>query len=71
MNDQNTLIDDTLDNLIEHLKEDEKRFFKIYKSLPIEIFKEIERLSSSKSYLKKDRCDKARFVADSFHKQVK
>ena len=66
-----SLIDITLDDLITHIEKDKKKFFKIYKSLPIEIYKEIEKLSSSKSYLKKERCDKARFVADSFHKQIK
>ena len=65
------LIEETLDNLIDLMEEDHVIFFKSYKSLPLDIYTEIERLSVSKSTLYRDLCIKARKVADNFHKSIK
>lgn len=64
-------IKETLDDLLELMKKDHSLFFQAYKSLPLDIYKEIERLSVSKSSIYKDICTKARTVADSFHKSIK
>lgn len=67
----NNLVEETLDELIINLEQDAPTFFKSYKSLPFALYVEIERLSVSKSALFKDLCEKARLVADSFHKSIK
>jgi len=65
------IIDETLDSLLKMHSISPSLFFKTYKSLPINLFCEIERLSMSRSTLYKDRCTKASTVADYFHKSVK
>jgi hypothetical protein len=71
MIDNSEIIKETLDNLIDLKEKDPTLFFQAYKSLPFNIYSEIERLSVSKSSLYKDLCKKARDVANSFHKSIK
>lgn len=66
-----TLIENTLDELIQIMETNKQLFYKSYKSLPIEMYAEIERLSVSKSSLYKDICSKSRLVAETFHKSIK
>ena len=65
-----TLVKETLDNLLLIYEKDVKLFSKSYKSLPFSLYEEIERLSISKSTLYIDLCKKARSVANKFHKNV-
>lgn len=67
----NNLIEQTLDELIILKDKDKTLFYKSYKSLPFELYEEIERLSVSKSALYKVLCSKARIVAESFHRSIK
>jgi hypothetical protein len=65
------LIERTLDYLIELLNAENPLFYKEYKTLPFNLYKEIERLSVSKSVIYNDVCSKSKLVADSFHKNIK
>ena len=65
------LIKETLDDLLKIKEEDFNLFYNSYKSLPLTLYSEIERLSVSKSTLFMDLCKKAKLVADSFHKSIK
>lgn len=67
----NNLVEETLDELIQGMEKDEATFFKSYKALPFALYVEIERLSVSKSAIFKQLCDKARIVAESFHRSIK
>lgn len=67
----NNLVEETLDELILSLEKDSPTFFKSYRSLPFALYVEIERLSVSKSALFKSLCEKARLVAESFHRSIK
>lgn len=71
MTDNDNLIEETLDELLLLIEENKTIFYKSYKSLPFEIYSEIERLSVSKSSLYKDLCTKAKDVAETFHKSIK
>jgi hypothetical protein len=64
-------IEQTLDDLLQLHKKDEVAFCKSYKSLPLNIYSEIERLSVSKSTLFKPLCDKAQQVTTLFHSSIK
>lgn len=64
------LVEETLNELLALYKKDPKIFYKSYVSLPIDLYKEIERLSVSKSTLYGDICKKAKTVADHFHKSI-
>lgn len=65
------LIEKTLDNLVSLLDNNDPLFYKEYKSLPFNLYKEIEKLSVSKSVIYKEICRKSKLVADSFHKNIK
>lgn len=71
MIENSNIIKETLDTLLVLKDQDHTLFFQAYKSLPLDIYKEIERLSVSKSTLYKELCTKARTVANTFHKSVK
>lgn len=64
------IIEETLNELLLLYKEDKKLFCKTYRSIPLEIYSEIERLSVSKSTLFKGVCVKAKNVADNFHNNI-
>lgn len=64
-------IEQTLDDLLELHKKDEVAFCKSYKSLPLTIYSEIERLSVSKSTIFKGLCKKAQEVTSIFHGSIK
>lgn len=64
-------IEETLDELIKLYEEDQEAFNKSYKSLPLAIYAEIERLSVSKSTLFKSLCIKAHKVTSLFHGSIK
>lgn len=64
------LAEETLNELLILYEKDKKIFYKSYTSLPIELYKEIERLSVSKSTLYGELCKKAKTVADNFHKSI-
>ncbi len=66
----NIQIEKTLDDLIVLIGEDIKLFHKTYKTLPIELYSEIERLSMSKSSVFLSLCNKAKLVAETFHKNI-
>jgi hypothetical protein len=68
---ENIDIEETLNDLIKLIEKDKKVFYQTYKSLPFGIYKEIERLSVSKSALFKSLCEKAKKVAETFHKSIK
>lgn len=68
---ENSLVEETLDKLIQVMEEDESVFFKSYKALPFALYAEIERLSVSKSALFKELCEKAKLVAENFHRSIK
>lgn len=65
------LVRETLEYLISLLESDDPLFFKEYKSLPIDLYREIERLSLSKSMIYRDLCEMSKKVADAFHKSIK
>ena len=64
-------IEETLDELLKLHKKDEVAFCKSYKSLPLSIYSEIERLSVSKSTIFKSLCEKAQLVTTYFHNSIK
>ena len=64
------LVKETLNELLALHEKDERIFYKSYISLPIELYKEIERLSVSKSTLYGELCKKAKTVADNFHRSI-
>ena len=64
-------VKETLDSLIELQKTDPNLFYNTYRSLPFELYKEIERLSVSKSIINRELCDKSKFISNSFHKSIK
>lgn len=64
-------IKESLNSLIKLQETDKVLFSKTYRSLPFELYKEIERLSVSKSIVFSELCDKSKFVSDSFHKSIK
>lgn len=66
----NGIIEETLDELIALFNADKKLFYKSYRTLPIELYREIERLSVSKSTLYSKLCKKAKLVTDNFHKNI-
>ena len=61
----------TLQELLHLLKTDKVLFFSIYRALPFELFKEIEKLSISKSLIYKDFCRDARKITTAFHSNAK
>lgn len=65
------LIRKTLEYLLKLLDSGDELFYKEYKSLPIDLYREIERLSLSKSMIYKELCSKSKKVADAFHKSIK
>jgi len=65
------LINSTLDDLLEKYENDRPMFIKTYPSLPIEIYKRIEKLSNQRLIANLDLCDKAKKVSDLFHKSIK
>jgi hypothetical protein len=66
-----TTIEETLDELLIMMEDNIDIFYKSYKSIPFELYSEIERLSVSKSSLQEELCNKARKVAETFHKSIK
>lgn len=63
-------IEETLDGLIAQYESVPDLFYKSYIALPVDIYKEIERLSMSKSTLHIRICKKARKVADTYHRSI-
>jgi hypothetical protein len=68
---ENNLVEETLDELIRGMENNLLTFYKSYRALPFDLYVEIERLSVSKSALYRGLCDKARVVAESFHRSIK
>ena len=68
---QKNLIEDTINDLLTILEEDYKKFHVIYKSLPFEIYKKIERLAITKSIKNPDLHDNAKRLSNTFHKKFK
>ena len=60
-----------INSLIELQKTDERKFFQTYRSLPFNIYKEIENLSLSKSLSNKELSKKAKFITKKFHENFK
>lgn len=69
MNDYE-ILEDTLNDLLLLYRRSPSIFHKSYKSLPLDIYISIEKLSMSKSILYKDLCNKAKLVAEYFHKSI-
>ena len=65
-----SVLEKTLDILLELYDSDPSKFKNHYRSLPLEVYIKIERLSISKSILYKDICNKAKLVALYFHKNI-
>ena len=65
------LVQDTLSELVPLIERDEDLFFKTYKSLPFNVYKEIETLSISKSSTHRALCEQSRIVTKAFHNNKK
>ena len=65
------LIEETLQSLLQILDYDKGLFYNMYRSLPYELYKEIEKLSVSKSETYKDLCIMAKKVTTEFHNNPK
>ena len=60
-----------MDSLLKLMEEDEKKFFDTYRSLPFNIYKEIEKLSLSKASTNTELTIKAKIITKKFHAQFK
>ena len=67
----NEILNNTINDLILLLGEDYNKFHNIYKSLPFNIYKKIEKMSVTKSTKNFDLHNKAKKISIAFHKKFK
>ena len=65
------LVKNTIEDLLSIKEENYIKFYNIYKSLPFDIYKKIEKLAVTKSIKNKELHDKAKELSKAFHKKFK
>lgn len=67
----NEIIKNTIDNLILMMEEDYTKFHNIYRSLPFDIYKKIEKMAVTKSTRNEELHTMAKKISIAFHKKFK